>query len=386
MTLNSQQQEGLDIAVKRFTDGEPYTVIAGLPGTGKTYLAVKIVEALGFNRRDYEVATFTGKAASVLQQRGLPAKTLHKLLYKTVPIEGTDDFIHIPKNKGDINTKILIIDEISMVPNNILKQAAKHGIHILALGDPNQLPPIGEDNGLLKNPHIFLTQIMRQAEGNSIILFARKLLEIKRYNDKIEWRNDDMVKVVQRADVVDGMFGWADQIICSRNETRRKLNQEVRKYHGFSGEFPQEGEKVIFTRNDWKTMNAEKFPIVNGMTGEVLSTEKGFGAPFPETNTIDFKSDFTNAPFKNLHYSTSEFLEGSRPEMGLPGKKRINSIDFGYVITAHKSQGSEYGNLLVFEESLRSNIDLAILFTAATRAKLKLVLVQNPQRSFIKVY
>lgn len=384
--LNEEQSQGLQIAIDRFRKGEPYTTIAGLPGTGKTFLAVEIVKSLGFSDKDYAVATFTGKAASVLQQRGLPATTLHKLLYKSVPVDNGETFIHIAKDRGEIKVRVLIIDEISMVPKNILVEAAKHNIHIIALGDPNQLPAIGEDNGLLAFPHIYLKQIMRQAEGNSIITFSRKLLEIKRYNDKIEWKNDDMVKVIDRADVVDGMFSWADQIICSKNASRKRINQMVRAYHGFSGDLPEDGEKIIFTKNSWDTMNQEDFPIVNGMTGELITSRTGLNFPFTDTISFDFQSDFTEAPFRRLHFSPKEFITGEKVKNPvMPKGIDLQEIDFGYCVTVHKSQGSEWGNLLVFEEAVRSDTDLKSLFTAATRAKLKLVVVRDPKKSFIKI-
>lgn len=160
----------------------------------------------------------------------------------------------------------------------------------------------------------------------------------------------------------------------------------VRAYHGFSGDLPEDGEKIIFTKNSWDTMNQEDFPIVNGMTGELITSRTGLNFPFTDTISFDFQSDFTEAPFRRLHFSPKEFITGEKVKNPvMPKGIDLQEIDFGYCVTVHKSQGSEWGNLLVFEEAVRSDTDLKSLFTAATRAKLKLVVVRDPKKSFIKI-
>jgi exodeoxyribonuclease-5 len=69
----------------------------------------------------------------------------------------------------DYPYKLIVVDEISMLPKEIWDLLISHRIHVIALGDPGQLPPIGESNGVLDKPHIFLDEIMRQAQESEII-------------------------------------------------------------------------------------------------------------------------------------------------------------------------------------------------------------------------
>ena len=89
--------------------------------------------------------------------------TLHKLLYNSIPRKG-GGFMRIPKDRLDYT--IVVVDEISMAPKSIINMLFRHNVYVICLGDPFQLPPIEkeEDNHLLDNPHVFLDEIMRQAQ------------------------------------------------------------------------------------------------------------------------------------------------------------------------------------------------------------------------------
>ena len=162
MVLTNKQEEGLRIAVERYRIGEKYTVIAGFAGTGKSTLIKFIIAALNVPPEEVCYVAYTGKAAQVLKQKGCPnAITAHKLLYKAKPMpNGTYKFE--PKlSIGDY--KIIIVDEISMLPKAMWNRLLAHNIYVIACGDPFQLPPIDKDsdNKVLENPHIFLDEIMR---------------------------------------------------------------------------------------------------------------------------------------------------------------------------------------------------------------------------------
>ena len=164
MILTRKQEEGLRIAVERHRNHEKYTVIAGYAGTGKSTLVKFIIEALDVDHGKVCYATFTGKAAQVLAKKGNKnAMTLHKLLYNSIPRKG-GGFMRIPKDRLDYT--IVVVDEISMAPKSIINMLFRHNVYVICLGDPFQLPPVEkeEDNHLLDSPHIFLDEIMRQAQ------------------------------------------------------------------------------------------------------------------------------------------------------------------------------------------------------------------------------
>ena len=177
MELNEKQKQGLKIAVDRYKRGERCTIIAGYAGTGKSTLVKFIISALPNIDPQVDVVytSFTGKATQVLAKKGNKnTSTLHKLLFISHPRpDGT--YARIPVTT--IPYKIVVVDEISMVPKSLIQKLASYNVHVIGLGDPFQLPPVNknEDNHLLDNPHIFLDEIMRQEEGNEIIDLSMKI-------------------------------------------------------------------------------------------------------------------------------------------------------------------------------------------------------------------
>lgn len=164
MILTKKQEEGLRIAVERYKNNEAWTSISGYAGSGKSTLIKFIIAALDLKDEEVCYVAFTGKAATVLQKKGCPnATTAHKLLYKArQKADGT--FIFIPKTKFDLEQyKVIVVDEVSMLPAQMWNKMLEHKIHIIATGDPGQLPPIDKeaDNHVLDHPHIFLDEIMR---------------------------------------------------------------------------------------------------------------------------------------------------------------------------------------------------------------------------------
>ena len=136
MILTKKQQEGLECAIARFNANESWTCISGYAGSGKSTLVKFIVAALHLEEEEVAYVAFTGKAAKVLSQKGCPnAMTAHKLLYRAKPKpDGT--YIFTPKEALEGEFKLLIVDEVSMLPKKMWDLLLSHKIHVLALGDP----------------------------------------------------------------------------------------------------------------------------------------------------------------------------------------------------------------------------------------------------------
>lgn len=206
MILTTKQEQGLKIAIERYRNNEPYTCIAGFAGTGKTTLIRFIVLALDLNPEDVAYCAYTGKAAMVLKSKGNNgAMTTHRLLYDTkIKKDGT--FFHIPKTSLPSNIKLVVVDEVSMVPNIIWELLLSHKIHVIACGDPFQLPPIGDDNGVLLHPHIFLDEVTRQAKESEILRLSMDIREGKR----IQPYRGTEINIVNKSEECLGMYSWAD--------------------------------------------------------------------------------------------------------------------------------------------------------------------------------
>ena len=114
------------------------------------------------------------------------------------------------ESKLKYNPKVIVVDEVSMLPKQMWDLLISHGIYVLATGDPGQLPPVDKtsDNGILNNPHVFLDEIMRQAQDSEIIRLSMWIREGKSIN--LFPCSNQQVMIVKPRDVVTGMYEWAD--------------------------------------------------------------------------------------------------------------------------------------------------------------------------------
>jgi exodeoxyribonuclease-5 len=380
MILAPKQDAGIVTMSNRYKSGELITTVAGFAGTGKSTIINHFIEGMDLMKYTAFV-TFTGKASLVLQRKGLPATTIHKLIYNSYRNQRTGKFFFSLKSELEGDIRLIVIDEVSMVSKQLLRDLMSFGIPIVALGDPGQLEPIGEDNGLLKRPDVFLDEIHRQAQDNTIILLSMLIRQQK----PIPKFNDDFVKVIGQDELNLGMFTWADQIICGRNNTRRDINNIMRKQLDRTGEMPEVGDKMICLRNYWDFLNEDGTPLINGTLGTVSQIwEHGpdqgvLGEKFIADFTPDFsENEFSRASFDaNVIKGMAPMAETMPPSMGKLKQVR-HEFDYGYAITCHKSQGSEFDNVFVYEEMLRRESHARWLYTAVTRAAKKLV-IYRPQ-------
>ena len=396
MELNEKQKNGLTLALQRYKNKEKYTVIAGYAGAGKSTLVRFIIEELktyGIKETDVCFACFTGKAAQVLLKKGNKnVITLHKLLYKSIPKE-SGGFVRIPN--PSIPYKIVVVDEVSMAPKTLMDLLFKHNVYVICLGDPFQLPPVDkkEDNHLLDTPHIFLDEIMRQAQESEIIQLSMAIRE----NRPIEAFQGKEVQILNKEELNTGMLTWADQILVATNATRVSINTQMRKLLNF-GKQPQDGDKIICLRNYWDCFSDNEEPLVNGTIGILKNsflTKRYLPRIVKSTDGLshidlimgDFISDsgmyFHSLEMDKKMIDTGEFSLDWKTVYQLnrnPKTRDIPPLEFtyGYAITCHKAQGSEWDKVLVIEEKFPfdKTEHARWLYTAVTRSSEKLVLVR----------
>lgn len=393
MELTKKQEEGLKIALDRHKNHEKYVTISGYAGTGKSTLVRFIIEAMDIAEDRIAYATFTGKAAEVLRKKGNPnAMTLHRLLYESIPRKD-GGFFRKPKMYLDYD--VVVVDECSMVPKSMIDMLMSHRIFIIFLGDPGQLPMIdkNESHDLLDHSHIFLDQIMRQAAESEIIQLTMKI----RNGEDIPYMDGKEVKVIPRSELVTGHLTWADTILCATNATRHGVNSQMRGLLGYDGALC-EGEKVIFKANYWEDCNNEGDALVNGSLGTVVNIHESFimipnyikndrhkiptvmGDFIPEAgssfSSINIDKDFLINECCCVDWKVSYQLGKLRNKIGdiLPKK-----ATYGYALTGHAAQGSQFPKVLVIEESFPFDREehKRWLYTCCTRPEEKLVLVRN---------
>ena len=392
MILTNKQEEGLKIAVARYKAHEPYTCIAGYAGTGKSTLIKFIISALNISEDNICYVAYTGKAAQVLRQKGCANPiTAHKLLYRAKPMpNGTYKFE--PKDSID-DYKIIVVDEVSMLPQELWYQLLSHGVYVLAMGDPGQLSPIGDEtNTVLDNPHIFLDEIMRQAAESEIIQLTMKI----RNGESLDLFKGNEVQIFKKNEFNTGMMTWADQIIVATNATRQAINQQMRDILGYQG-LPQHGERMICLRNYWDDCNDAGDALVNGTTGIIENPFESFrripayikndrrdlptivGNFIPdggiEFHSIEMDKEMIMTGEKCVDWRVAYQLGKLKPKIGDIVPKEFA---FAYAITCHKAQGSEWEKVLVVEEGFpfAKEEHARWLYTACTRASEKLVLLR----------
>ena len=392
MQLTDTQYKGLLTIKEKFLIGAKRAVISGYAGTGKSTLVRFIIEELpGVDPLiDVCYAAYTGKACQVLKDKGNPnVSTLHRLLFESIP---KPDGTFFRKRKPSIEYKIVVIDEASMVPKDFVEILDEYPIFTIWLGDPFQLPPVDKNsaNNLLDRPDVMLTQIMRQEAESDII---RLSMDIREGRPLDYYHGNDAI-VISKSELNTGMLQWADIILCGTNKTRIALNNQMRDLLGHHGSVA-EGEKLIALRNYWDDIATNDDPLINGTIGYASHIFENFihypkylhDGPDIQLIMADFTSEiggkYGQFAMDKQNILTGVYSLNNKEKFKIGKNPRYSrslpkEFTYGYAITAHKAQGSEWDRVLVIEEKFPfDKMEHARwLYTAVTRASQKLVLVR----------
>ena len=319
--------------------------------------------------------------------------TLHRLLYEHIP-RPAGGFFRKPKPRIDYD--IVVVDEVSMAPKSLIDLLFSHNRpYIVCLGDPFQLPPIDkdEDNHLLDHPHVFLDEIVRQAQESEIIRLTMQI----RNQDPIDYTDGNEIKVMPYSQLNTGVLQWGDQILTATNAKRHSINNQMRTLMGRTGG-PIDGDKIICLRNYWEDSSMNGDALVNGTIGILANSFQTWrelprfiksnvsrfdvlvgDLIIPDTQDIypmvDIDHHMMLTGDKCCDWRLSYKLGKLKHKYGEIVPKEFT---YAYAITCHKSQGSEWDKVLVLEENFPfdKTEHARWLYTAATRASDKLVLVR----------
>lgn len=377
--------------------GPQFFTVAGWAGTGKTELARHFAADV---EGEVYFGAFTGKAAYVLNQRGCPnATTLHKLTY--VPkdrgrkhLEALEERLaqgqgrlsphELAKLQAEIRAErenlarpfftlnlesplkgaaLLVLDEYSMVDNQLGTDVMSFGCPVLALGDPFQLPPVYGKPYFYRRPDVMLTEIHRQAKGNPIIWMATEVREGRWLPTGVYGESEvstyaELGKEGMREAVLD-----ADQLLVGRNDTRTSFNARVRQMRGAKTQWPEDGDRLVCLRND------HEVGLLNGQ----IWTTRGDARHADTTGlgALDLRlvSDEGNEV---------EVLAHKGPFVGedipLHVRRQAQEFTYGYALTVHKAQGSQFPKVLLYDE-WRKDDHPRWLYTGLTRAQNKVHVV-----------
>lgn len=397
-----------DAALKKFThwfknrdeDDDQVFHLFGCAGTGKTTLTLELTQSVSGR---VIFAAFTGKAASVMRKKGCSgAQTLHSLLYnvrnaskqrileleqeraailadaanyaagevqkelKRLEAEMAEARAMSRKPNWELNpysdareAALIVVDEVSMVDQRLGEDLLSFGKPVLVLGDPAQLPPVkGTGYFNTANPAVMLTEVHRHALDNPILHLAT----LARQGAELPLGSYGESSVIRRSALQGGETMNYDQVLVGKNVTRTMANNAMRSRLGRAGPLPQPGEKLVCLKN-----NREK-GFLNGTLWEAVEC-----AGDEDSVEITVKSEEGGEPITTI--AAGEHFFGKTPERW--GNDGIDEFTFGYALTTHKAQGSEWPGVYVVDESASFRADRnRWLYTAITRASERLLLVR----------
>jgi exodeoxyribonuclease-5 len=333
----------------------------GYAGTGKTTLAKHIAENV-----DGKVlfAAFTGKAAQVMRSKGCEkASTIHSLIYRPRDSGEQVPSFELWDDAPASAASLIVIDECSMVDAELGRDLMSFGAPLLVLGDPAQLPPI-QGGGFFTDsePDAMLTEVHRQAEDNPIVRLSMDI----RGGRTLAPGAYGQTQVVARNGLDPQRVIDADQVLVGRNNTRRAYNTRMREHRGFAGSLPAAGDKLVCLRNN------KKKGLFNGGLWSVKES--------PTTRRDILKMQLMpddEAGRRAIRVSVRpECFTGSIDQLEWPMRKRCDEFDYGYVLTVHKAQGSQWDDVVLFDESFAfPDACQRWLYTGVTRAAKRLTVV-----------
>lgn len=379
--LNEDQVKAHDHILEWIKSKKALLTLGGYAGTGKTTTISHTIQTLREDTekgKDLRIAFcgFTGKAASVLGAKLKAAGafleghdycgTIHSLIYRPF-FNAKGQIAGFELLSGTLGYDLIAVDEASMLNEQIYQDLSSFGVPILAIGDHGQLPPVMGKFNLMEAPEIRLEKIMRQAEDNPIIrvsMIAREEGEIPEgeYGPGVR-KICDKKKIREMSD----FRGNNRIILCGRNKTRCYTNNFVRSRLGYISPDPSVGEPVICLRNN------RKRGIYNGNIGIIQKIRKSGEHWFWADIQID-DLVFSGTIFRHQFGREKLITEWEDFEFEEIG----NLFDFSYCLTVHKSQGSEFDDVIVIEERMGMQTDedwRRWLYTACTRSREKLLIL-----------
>lgn len=379
MKLSVEQTNAVDAIARWIKTDQQVFRLFGYAGTGKTTLAKYVASGATL------FCAFTGKAAYVLRQKGCEAFTIHQLIYcpkerskkrlqelesqlkntldeeKIEKLQKQIDFEHKKLNSPSFTLNpdspvktadLVIVDECSMVNEQMAQDLMSFGTKILVLGDPAQLPPvIGSGFFIQAEPDYMLREIHRQAKGNPIIDLATRV----RKHEVLEPDGDMVIPwgSIEPDEVLE-----YDQILVGRNKTRKATNRKIRALLERQSDIPVTGDRLVCLRND------HEVGLLNGGIWQVDTCCDG-----DEFLDLIITDPETGGGFIAVEAHRHHFLDEENKPLPWWIRKEAQEFDYGYALTVHKSQGSQWDKVIIFDESGMFGRDShKWLYTAVTRA------------------
>lgn len=392
-SLSDEQNVVYKTILKWWDDpnGKPLLSLGGIAGSGKTTVCGFLGAELS---RDSRVAycTLTGRAAGVLRRsldacgvRSSFCGTIHRLMYTPVTDENSGAITSWTK-ASTLDYDLIIVDEASMVSTEILRDLQSYRVPILAIGDHAQLPPIGEDAGIMANPDLRLETIRRQALDNPIVALTVIVRQGGDWRGFIKSCQDPRVRYLPMAEVAPTVMDLfapklltrsiADDpmVLVGMNRTRAQLNRAAR-IPLKTADAVVLGERMLCLKNTYMGMAL----LANGFRGQVdaLSYSPNPLQIMADISYPDDELQLRQGRLCKPQIGTEKTLASFREASGMYRCWEDAGIlmDYGYAMTVHKCQGAQAAEGLVVVERMGSPEDFQRwLYTAFSRISKRLTI------------
>jgi AAA domain/UvrD-like helicase C-terminal domain len=405
LVLSADQEEALAKLKVWLKNKETYFVLKGFAGTGKTVLLKYLIP---LHKNLYFSAT-TNKAAKVLSDTlGIKVKTVYSIL--GLRMEQVEDKLVLTETNENIYfpaKSVLAIDETSNIGTKLQDaiEAATHmhGLKILYIGDPAQLPPIGEVTspawGVTDKPEnkVFLTDVMRYDDQLLTLATAiRECIKTKRWVSPVKDDNDGKKGVwllESRRDFEEligsltAQIGSGDaKIVSWTNKTVAYYTRLVRENLGYSNVFDR-GDRLMLMepieRNKVIISHVDDEYIVENVSDDSLTVDGVRVATYRlevigemSTNLQVCKDEVALSRILANKASIAKNSSGGARKKAWKDfwetNKIFHKVRYGYSLTAHRAQGSTYSTMLVDQfDILRNPVKkeaFQCLYVACTRA------------------
>ena len=383
ITLTDEQNKAINTFKTWFKNNKKgYFSLLGCAGTGKSSLIPYLIDSLKLRKSQVAVCSYTGKAALVLKRKGINnAKTIHQTIYdvKVIKVPPPENVKVIFSRKTSLHpVKLIVVDEASMIDEEMHNDLMQFNIPILYIGDPYQLPPISGNWNVMEHCDFQLTEILRQAKESPIIQIA----DIVRNKKSIPYQNGDFFKKIYLEDFDNSMFSEYNQIAVGTNSQREAINKIYREeFLGITANYPKENEKLVVLKNNYYHNLYNGQCLLLGSNNSITQIK---GRQYHHLEYID-EMEYNDVvlSIQSDGYKIAPFAFNVPQKEYSKHGGDVVFADYGYALTVHKMQGSQWDSVLIFDggfgawdKELRSRW----LYTAITRAKEKLLIVGGKRK------
>jgi exodeoxyribonuclease-5 len=425
-------------------------ILTGFAGTGKSTLIAGLTQLLRIEKINFKLLAPTGRAAKVLANYAdRSASTIHRQIYFS---GGELAQQGLTKAKNLFKNTLFFVDEASMLADadtmdadNLLEDLLNYvytgeNCHLILIGDPGQLPPVGQDYSIALKPqlllerypsltifHAHLNQVVRVSESSGILDCATKLRGMQHYKlplfEALKPKQVLRIHGGEFQEYLESSFsevGTDESILLTMSNKRaNQWNREIRNRVFYREEVLEKGDLLMVVKNNyfWLDPNSKMGFIANGELAKIdrvrrFEAHYGFEFAYVDLRFVDYPDQsplscwvhlsslaeeapsLTRDTLRKLFYAidaTHQDIKNKQKRYREVLKNPFFNalqIKYAHAITVHKAQGGQWAHVYIdygfVPEERKNDQYIRWLYTSVTRASEKLYLLNFPDDYFLE--